>query len=376
MRKNIYFDYAASRPVRREVIKEMNRIFEGPYFANSESIHTYGFLSRSILAESVNKIKNLIQAPKRSEVIFTSGGTESNALALSSISKTKGAVLISAIEHSSVHNQAKQYAKDGRDILYIPVNKNGVVDIFELKKILNSITELSFVSVMLVNNEIGTIQPLKKISEIIKNKFPDALIHTDASQAPLFLDINPNILGADLMTLCSHKIYGPKGIGALYVSDVKFLEPLFLGGSQQSGIRAGTLPIELIAGFTKAFELSIKEREKTVLKIKALEDYLIKKLRDLDIDYFGSDRAPIALNFSCNFTELDSETLVSFLSTKGISVSSQSACMGSIKHNPRVFDAIGVNPRNNIRVSFGVETTRSDIDYFITVLKSLNKSVS
>lgn len=361
MSKKIYLDYAASRPIRKEVLREMTSLMSKDFFGNAESIHDYGLKARMVIDQSTKQIKQILGASKDSEIIYTSGGTESNMLAFTAGTNLIGTVLVSSIEHPSVYEHAQKLKQEGRDVRFLPIEKTGVVNLGELQNELNNITDLAYISVMLVNNEIGTIQPVKKIFSAVKEKFPTAICHTDASQAPLFLDVSLGALGANMVTFCGHKIYGPKGIGVLYSSKKGILRP-------------GTLSTELIHGFATAFVLANKERLEYSKKLSALEGRLLGKTSSFSITKHGQgDRAPLALNLTFNEVDMDSEMLVSYLNTLGISVSSKSACMGSTPGQSYVMDALGVKPKHNIRFSFGRNTTNSDIDYVAKIIEKLHK---
>lgn len=361
MSKKIYLDYAASRPIRKEVLHEMTSLMSKDFFGNAESIHDYGLKARVIVDQATKQIKQILGASKDSEIIYTSGGTESNMLAFTTFSQSTGTILVSSIEHSSIYEYAKKLKEAGRDVRFLSIEKTGVIDLVALQNELSNITELSYVSVMLVNNEIGTIQPVKKIFAAVKEKFPSAICHTDASQAPLFLDVSLGTLGSDLITFCGHKIYGPKGVGVLY-------------SSKKGLVRPGTLSTELIHGFATAFVLANKERSAYSKKLSSLEGRLLGKTSSFLITKHGQgDRAPLALNLSFEDIDMDSEMLVSYFNTHDISVSSKSACMGSTPGQSYVMDALGVKPRHTIRFSFGRNTTNSDIDYLASVIQKLHK---
>src|SRR3989344_2203285 len=312
MRK-IYLDYAATTPVDSAVLAAMKPYFE-KRVGNAGSLHSFGQEAMAAIDESREKIAKAIGANFR-EIIFTGSATEANNLAIRGALKDfqfeKPQIIISAIEHESILETCRDLQQEGVEIIYLPVDRRGFVDLKKLKKSLNEQTIL--VSIMYANNEIGTIQPITEISKLISEfRIQNAelrkesnskflihnselamalpLLHTDAVQAFQFLDcdVNPPAggLGVDLMTLSAHKIYGPKGMGALFIKQIqnskfKILNSIITGGGQEFGLRSGTENVPAIVGFAKAAELAVKNREKETKRLTAIKDYFIKNIRKI-----------------------------------------------------------------------------------------------
>jgi cysteine desulfurase len=360
--KRIYLDYASLTPIDKGVMKEINKYSSRDY-SNPSALYTSAVKSKNAVIDAKERIAKVIHAHP-DEIVFTSGGTESNALTLAGQK-----VIISAIEHSSI-------IKTENDVTVITVDKNGIVDLELLKK---SITEeTTLVSVMLVNNEIGTIEPIHEIAKIVRDarkkfekgddkiprKFP--LLHTDASQAGLIL-LYVEKLGVDLMTLDGSKIYGPRGIGMLYVKR-----------DTLNIIRAGTENVPGIMGFAYALELVEKKRENESKRIAELKNYFITELfkinKDIkvngDIEYPRNNKniSPHILNIS--IPNIDNEFFILKLDVKGIECSTKSACLKDHDES-YVLQAIGGNSKNSVRFSFGKYTTKNDLKYSIKIIKKI-----
>jgi len=319
---------------------------------------------------------------KTDELIFTSGGTEANNFALKGIAfanKHKGNhIIISAIEHDCVLNTCKWLEKQGFVITCIPVDQSGIVDVEFLK---NNITPNTIlVSVMHVNNEIGTIQPISEIGKICKEK--KVYFHSDACQS--FGKIPIEIESIDLLTINSHKIYGPKGVGALMIKENVAISPLLHGGGQEFGFRSSTENVASIVGFAKAAELCFNEMESEHIRIKSLQQKLIAKLTEtIEGIYFNGDlskRLPHNLNFCLSGMEGESIRLLLLLDEEGIAVSSGSAC-SSNGDNPasHVLQALGLNQfeaRGSVRVSLGRFNTEKEIDIFIDLFRKITSKLN
>ncbi len=314
--KRIYLDYASLTPIDPKVTSEMKK-YSTFAFANPSSLYKEGVNAKNALAEGRQKVADYLNAHS-DEIIFTSGGTEANGLVLEGIARsavhngiTKPHLIISSIEHSSIIETANMMEKHGCEVTRLSVDKNGIITLEELKKSIKENTIL--VSIMMVNNEIGSIQPIKEIAKIVRDArkakgtiYP--LLHTDAAQA-LYEEINTENLGVDLLTLDGSKIYGPRGIGALYIKraviDAKQIEPIILGGGQESGLRSGTENIPAIMGLAKAFELITKLRNKETKNVAKLKTLFIEGLKRIraDIKINGSEvdskyQSPHILNIS------------------------------------------------------------------------------
>ncbi|MDO8664050.1 MAG: cysteine desulfurase family protein [Candidatus Liptonbacteria bacterium] len=466
--KKIYLDYAASTPVAPEVEAVMRPYFLNK-FGNAGSLHSFGQEAIAALDESRETIANAIGAGFR-EIIFTGSATESNNLALRgsirgftqtirrntrkkfSVSPREVRVsprprlVISAIEHESILETARELERKGVEVIYIPVSKKGIVDLEKLKESLNERTVL--VSVMYANNEIGTIQPLfeikkiisdfkkrksqiqnsksetnfksqisnhKKVSELefqisdLETAYP--LFHTDAVQAFQFLDCDVKKLGVDLMTLSGHKIYGPKGVGALYirstkhearnqkqilnikyqipnknVSNFKFqisnlqqlVSPIVVGGGQEFGLRSGTENIPLIVGFAEAVRLIAKNREKEGERIAKLRDYLWKGIKKIypKIERNGDTEKVLPNFLNVYFPDYKAEDLLVRLDLAGIAVSTGSACSARSAEPSYVIEALGLKGEQSsrsIRITLGRQTSKRDIDTFLKIMKNITK---
>ncbi len=469
----IYFDYAASTPVAPEVEAVMRPYFLNK-FGNAGSLHSFGQEAIAALDESRETIANAIGANFR-EVIFTGSATESNNIALRGLTQTarrltqtnfregprevsesqRLRIVVSAIEHESVLETARDLEKEGVEVIYLPVSKKGIVDLEKLKESLNERTVL--VSVMYANNEIGTIQPLFEIKKLIsdfkkrkseisnsksetnfKSQIPNSknisdfrfgisdletaypLFHVDAVQAFQFLDCDVKKLGVDLLTLSGHKIYGPKGVGMLYVRDLRFknkdlrkdkkqlinhnsyiLNPIIAGGGQEFGFRSGTENIPLIVGFAEAVRLIAKNREKEGERIAKLRDYLWKGIKKIyprartNADYTQTNADSTRTNaeklqrksalsprksatlpnfLNVYFPDYDAVDLLVRLDLAGIAVSAGSACSARSAEPSYVIAALGLKGEQSsrsIRFTLGRPTSKRDIDTFLKVMKNV-----
>lgn len=392
MFKRIYLDYAATTPVDPEVGKAM-RLYFGRKFGNPGSLHFFGQEAMAVVDESREKIAQAIGADFR-EIIFTGSATEANNLALRGILKAqslkfKARLIISKIEHESILQTARDLERAGIEVIYLPVDKQGFVDLKKLEKSLNERTVL--VSVMHANNEIGTIQPIAEISQII-HKFKERnfaslsgacpLFHTDAVQALQYLDCNVNNRGIDMLTLSGHKIYGPKGVGALYVKNQNFksgfIFPIITGGGQEFGLRSGTENVPLIAGFAKAVELAVKNREKESDRIKTLRDYFwqgLKKIEPrLQINGSLSLTGRLPNNLNVYWPGNSAEDLLVRFDLAGIAVSSGSACSARSTKLSHVLAAIGCSEkrtRQSLRFTLGKFTEKSELDEALKRIKNI-----
>ncbi|MCF7815839.1 MAG: cysteine desulfurase [Candidatus Pacebacteria bacterium] len=369
--KTIYLDHAAATPVRREVIDVMLPYFQTIY-GNPSSIHHEGRRALDTLTnvrEQVAGVLNVIP----SEIIFTSSGTEANNLAIFGIAEAYSFqgkhILISSIEHPSVLSAGEQLAENGFDVEYIPVDTFGRIDVLDTISRVRDDTIL--ISVMLANNEIGTVQPISSLSQKLRESFQEKnrpLLHTDACQATGQLNVSPHDLGVDLMTLNSSKIYGPKGVGMLYLRSGTSLTPLIVGGVQELGKRAGTENLPALVGFAQALSLAIKEREGTSLSFTKLRDGFIKALQkeipDVHINGHLTERLPNNIHISLPYIE--GESLVLLLDTYGICASTGSACSSHSLSPSHVLRAIG-QPNEiihgSLRFSIGNKTTADDLTH-------------
>lgn len=379
--KKIYLDYAATTPVGKRVLKEMLPYFEKK-FGNSMSLHSFGQEAKLALENSRQVLADAINA-NLNEIIFTSSATESNNLALKGValarrSKAKGGaghIIISSIEHPCIVESAKWLAKNGFEITELSVDKFGMVNPEDVKKAITKNTIL--VSVIHASNEIGTIQPIAEIGKICKEK--NVLFHTDASQSFGKIPIDVKKMNIDLLTASSHKIYGPKGSGLLYVRKGIILEPILHGGGQENGLRGSTVNVAAIVGFAKATEICQKEMVRENKKLAKLRDKLIKnvlKIKDAHLNGHPKNRLANNANFWFDFIE--GESLVMQLDLEGIACSTGSAC-SSFKLEPSyVLMATGLRPEQahgSLRVSLGRFTTEKEIDQLIKVLPKIIKKI-
>jgi cysteine desulfurase len=378
----VYLDYAATTPVAREVLRLMQPYFSKK-FGNPSSAHQLGqeaFRAISHSRDIVGKACGI----SREGVVFTASATEANNLALRGTVRgitnyqlpiTKPHIITTAIEHDSVLEVCRELEREGlAEVTYVGVSSEGVVDSQDIKKALRPETVL--VSVMYANNEIGTIQPISEIAKIIRNfrkpNYP--LFHTDAVQAVQFLDCNLERLGVDLMTISSHKIYGPKGAAALLIrnSDLsEMVKPILVGGGQESGLRSGTENVPAIVGFAKALELAVKNRQKESKRLTELRDYFIEKLTQLGAIPNGSWKFRLPNNVNVSFPGMSSDALLTLLDRAGIAASSGSACAAHASKPSHVLLALGIpeeRRKSAVRFSLGKFTKKSDLDYVLETI--------
>ena len=372
MEKIIYLDNSATTPVFKEVSAEIKKYLTAEY-GNPSSEHELGEKAKLALNESRKKLASEIGA-KPSEIVFTSGGTESNNLAIFGVSKAnpqKKKIIISCIEHSSIRKPALELKKHGHEIIEINVNKEGLLNLEELEKNIDEKTLL--VSIIHCNNEIGVLQDLKKIGEICKKK--NVLFHTDAVQSFGKEKINVHESKIDLLSASAHKIGGPKGVGFLFVREGINIKPLFYGGEQERGLRPGTENLSSIAGFAKALEI-IKKYD--FEKIRQLRDYFILELEKMGGKLNGSKEKRAWNNVNVSFP-FDAERAIIKLSQKGIYCSTKSACLSKQKEESHVLKSICLNKKEiqgSIRFGLFVNTKKIEIDCVLKEIKNLLKEPS
>ena len=384
MKQKIYLDNAATTQVDERVVLSMLP-YHSEEYGNASSLHSYGTHAKEILDRSRRKLASFIGA-EPDEIVFTSGGTESNNLALKGIAfanRSKGNhIIVSTIEHDCVLNVCKWLETQGFYITYLPVDNTGVVDVNELKKFINPKTIL--VSVMHANNEIGTLEPIEEIGQICKSY--NVPFHSDACQSFGKIPIDVNESGLSLLSLNSHKIYGPKGVGALYVRKGLNLVPLLHGGGQEGGLRSTTENLPGIVGFANAAELCIEGIKTEINRLlglrEKLTDFLFETFENVYINGAQENKLPGLINFSFHGLEGETIRLLLLLDEKGIAVSAGSACSSNDKTNnaSHVLQAIGLNQfeaRGGIRVSFGRYSTEEDLERFkIALTESINSLTS
>jgi cysteine desulfurase len=375
-KKRIYLDYAATTPVDPRVLKAMEPYFSEK-FGNTMSLHSFGQEAKTALEESREIVADLMGA-KPSEVIFTSSATESNNLALKGVAfanRNKGNhIIISSIEHACIMESAKWLERQGFEITRLKVDKYGLVDPDEVKKAIKKETIL--VSVMHANNEIGTIEPIEEIGKICKER--GVYFHTDAAQSFGKIPINVNKMNIDLMTVSSHKMYGPKGAAALFVREGTKIEPILHGGGHEMGLRSSTVNVAAIVGFAEACKICKKEMEKEAKRLTKLRDKLIKgvleKIPGSHLNGHPTKRLPNNANFW--FEGVEGESIVIQLDLLGIAASTGSACSTEKLEPSHVLLAIGLRPEQahgSLRLSLGRWTTEKDIDYALEVLPKVIK---
>jgi cysteine desulfurase len=375
--KNIYLDYASSTPIATEVVKVMESHWSDT-FGNPGSTHWFGQQASGAVFKARQTIASFLDVDYK-DILFTSSATEANNLALRGVlkkSKQKNPrIVVSAIEHESILETCRDLEKEGVEVVYIPVNKEGIVDCKEVERALNKRTIL--VSIMYANNEIGTIQPVKKIGELIKkykgeDNYP--LFHTDAVQAFQYLPCSIKKLGVDLLTLSAHKIYGPKGIGLLCVKDKGLLAPIITGGGQESGLRSGTENVPYIIGLAKAMELVEKNRNKELKRVGELRDYFWKEMKDIisDIEMNGSLKNRLPNNINIYFPGRPASDLCIELDIWGLAVSSGTACSARSIKPSYVIEALGGSEDrafSSLRISLGRYTTKAEIVSALKIFK-------
>ena len=370
----IYFDYAATTPIDKRVIKSMAP-FLNEKFGNPSSMHSFSGDTKKALEKSRSIIAKAINANSE-EIIFTSSATESNNMALKGIAfaKKSGHILVSSIEHDCVLNTAKWLGKNGFEVEFLPVNRDGIVDPKEVEKRIKKNTIL--VSVMHVNNEIGTIQPIEKIGRICKKN--NIYFHSDAAQS--FSKIPIDITNIDLLTISSQKIYGPKGAAALFIKGGVKIEPLLHGGGQEKGLRSSTENVPAIVGFAKATEIAISTMEKEQERLTKLRDKIIEKLtKEVPNCYLNGHRTKrVSNNINIRFSFIEGEAILFMLNSYGIAVSTASACSSPKLEPSHVLSAMGLKQEEahgSIRISLGRMTKESEVNYLLKVLPEVVKKL-
>jgi len=375
--RRVYLDHAATTPIEPDVLKAMMPYFT-EIFGNPSSVHQFGREAKVAIEEARERIANFINA-KPSEIVFTSGGTEADnfaifGIAMANLKRGKNHIITTQIEHHAVLDACMFLQKNGFDVTFLKVGSDGIVDPDDVKQVITPRTCL--ISVMHVNNEIGTIQPIEAIGQIAKEY--GILFHTDAVQSFGKINVDVEKLNVDLLSASAHKIYGPKGIGFLYIRSGVEIEKFHHGGSQEAGRRAGTESVPLIVGFGKAVEICAERMTNDFEHAKILKERMLYKIKDVFSEISdvlllnGSvDKSiPHILNFSINSSkiEIDAEALIYGLDIKGVAVSNGSACTsGSLKPS-HVIMALGRDEKtalSTVRFSFGRANTIDDVDYAV-----------
>lgn len=373
MNKPIYFDHAATTPVCKEALEKMLPYFSD-VFGNPNSQHAFGRESAKAVDTARDSIAKIINC-KPNELYFTAGGTESDNWALRGVAnayKDKGNhIVISPIEHAAMIETAKALKKDGFVVDFMKVDEYGFVDLEHLRSIVKKGT--IFVGCMLANNEVGTIEPIKEIAEIAHSV--GAICFTDAVQAAGVLKIDVKDLGVDLMSMSSHKIYGPKGVGALYIRNGVKVQSILTGGHQERTKRGGTTNVAGIVGFATAFEIADKEQEQNFKYVSSLRDHFIDRVLSevpfVKLNGPRENRLPANADFSFKFIE--GESILFSLDLAGICVSSGSACSSGSLEPSHVLLSLGLPEElahGSIRFSFGKHNTIEEVDYAVETIKT------
>jgi len=371
----IYLDNAASTAVHPEVVKEMMPYFDTQY-GNPSSIHQFGRKAKNAIEKARKQVATLIGA-EPNEILFTSGGTESNNTILDGVLTSNSEpypehIITSSIEHEAVLQPCKEFENVGIKITYLPVDEHGIVNPDDITNSINEQTVM--VSIMFANNEVGTIQPIKEISEICKKyQIP---LHTDAVQAVGKIPINVKDLGVDALSISSHKINGPKGIGALFIKKGLKVTPQILGGGQENGMRSGTENVASIVGFGKACEIAKERLNRNISHFQTLHSSILSKItKEIShVKLNGHPEKRIFNNVHLTFMGVNGEDLIIKLDEHGIAASTGSACSVHTQKASHVLKAMGFNHEQitgSLRISFGYMNTLDEIDQTVEVLKKV-----
>lgn len=369
--KFIYLDYAATTPMHPEVLEAMTP-FLTENFGNPSSLYTLGRNARGAIEDARDRIAAFIGADSR-EIVFTSGGTEADNFAIKGVAyaneKKGNHIITTPIEHHAVLGPCHFLQKQGFEVTYLPVDEHGMIDPADVEKAITDNTVL--ISVMHANNEVGTIEPIEEISRITREK--GVYLHTDAVQTFGHIPLQVDKLGVDLLSASAHKLYGPKGIGALFVKRGTRMVPFMHGGSQENNRRGGTHNVAGIIGFAKAVEIAEKEMESEAKRLTELRDYLIhsiiEKIPNVRLNGHPTKRLPN--NTSVCLVGAEGEAILLSLDMEGISSSSGSACTSGTLDPSHVLLAMGVPAEvahSSLRLTTGKYTTKEEIDYVLEVL--------
>ena len=367
--KTVYMDHSATTPVRPEVLEAMLPYFT-ENFGNASSVHSVGQRARQALEAARESVAGLMGAAPE-EILFTSGGTESNNLAIMGVAAAgRGRhVITSAIEHHAVLNVCTALEKPGFEVTVLPVDEQGLVSPADLADALREDTCL--VSIMLANNEVGTIQPVRELAAMAAEA--SVPFHTDAAQALGKMPVDVAELGVDLLSVVAHKFYGPKGVGALYVRSGTRLKAVQLGGHHERSLRAGTENVPGIVGLARALELACADMDEESRRLRSLrdrlQDGLMERTADCRLNGHPERRLPHMLNIT--FQNVEGESLLLSLDAVGIAVSTGSACTSGTLEPSHVLTAMGVPPEvahGSLRFSLGRDNTEQDVDYVLEKL--------
>ncbi len=369
--EKVYLDHSATTPVHRRVAVVVTRYMLADY-GNASSVHSWGEKARKALKRSREQVADLIGADEPEEIIFTSGGTESDNLALKGVVRSrrnKGEhIITSAVEHHAVLHTCDTLEKQGYRVTRIGVDEKGRINPEDVREAVEEDTVL--ISIMMANNEVGTIQPIAEIGEIADEK--DILLHTDAVQAVGQLQVDVNDLGVDLLSISGHKIYGPKGVGALYVRKGTRLSSIQQGGHHENNLRAGTENIPGIAGLGEACKLAADKLQARREHMIRLRDHLIDGLLDSidDVHVNGDRQNRLPNNVNVSLAGVEGESVLLVLNAQGIAASSGSACTSDTLESSHVLESMGVRPElahSSVRLTLGRQNTLEDIEYVLQV---------
>lgn len=375
--EHIYLDSAASTPVADEVIAEMLPFMKQQY-GNPSSIHRFGRETTRAIQLARKRVAGLVGASPR-EITFTSGGTEADNLALKGAmmqtgGQKKNRIITSSIEHDAILEPCKDLERMGIQVTYLPVTGEGLVRPSDFKDIISQHDDVALVSIMYANNEVGTVQPIKELADIVHRA--GALFHTDAVQATGKVPINVNSLGVDMMSMSSHKINGPKGVGALYVRSGLNIMPIIHGGGQEMSLRSGTENVPGIVGFGKACELAAKRMSEYQQHVAGLRDYLVERvLQEIPHSRLNGsriDRIPNNAHFT--FFGVNGEDLIIKLDENGVAASTGSACSVKKQKPSHVLKAMRFSYEEitgSLRLSLGMHNTKEEIDRTVLALSSV-----
>jgi len=375
--RRVYMDHGAGMPLDSRVFEAMKPYF-GENYGNPSSSHSSGNVARNAVESARENVARLVAAEKPQEVIFTSGGTESNNLAIKGFvyrNRKKGNhIVTTAIEHMSVINVCKFLQKQGFEVTYVPVDKQGIVDLEKLEDAINDKTIL--ISVMYANGEIGTVQPIREIGKLAQEN--SIGFHVDAVAAAGQVPINVKDENIDLLSISSNDMYGPKGVGALYIKSGTKIQPINQGGGQERGLRSGTENVQGIVGMGKAADVAKMEMEAEGKRLASLRDKLIKGVLD-KIDYSflnGHPTERLPNNANLRFSYIEGESLILGLDMYGVQVSSGSACTSKTLEPTHVLLAIGLaheEAHGSLVFTLGKQNSEEDVDYVLEMLPDVVK---
>ena len=373
MKLPIYLDYQSTTPMDPRVIDVVTQTMKEEFGNPHSRTHEFGWRAEELTEIARGQVADLIGANPK-EIIFTSGATESNNMAIKGVygfykNSGKNHIISTLTEHKCVINSCRDLESEGAKVTFLPVQQNGLIDLKELEKAITK--ETCLVSIMAVNNEIGVIQPIKEIGEICRKN--GVFFHTDAAQAFGKIPLNVDEMNIDLMSISGHKIYGPKGIGALYVRRKPRvrLKPIISGGGQERGFRSGTLATPLVVGLGKAAEIAKEEMQKDHEHIKKLSDKFHKEIGAIEKIYLNGDaKSRYIGNINYSFAGIEGESMI--MAIKDLAVSSGSACTSSSLEPSYVLHSIGVEDdlaHTSIRFGIGRFTTEEEVDYAVKLIK-------